>query len=233
MNSVISAGAGAATFCTTVVAAAAMADDPTQCEGVGGAGGGAAAAAAAAVGGAGGAGGGRVEGEEGGGGAEASQDMVTIPSNIGGIPTSVVARNATMSAVSSNTLWEDRCIIQDGDAGEMYFAVLDGHGGWDCAEFAYPLLPAFISQSLSKGVSTGTADVEASITEGFLTVEAMWVKRLKSEWLRDPNYVTYGQPGTERLSSGESPALFLLFLLRHPICLQFFRLNRVAICWRP
>lgn len=170
-------GAGAATFCTTVVAAAAMADDPTLCEGGGGA------------------------------GADASGDMITIPSNIGGVPTSVQAKHATMSAVSSNTLWEDRCIIQDGDAGEMYFAVLDGHGGWDCAEFAYPLLPAFIAQSLSKGVSSGNVDVEASITEGFITVEAMWVKRLKSEWLRDPNYVTYGQPGTERLSSGKPPAL--------------------------
>ena len=35
---------------------------------------------------------------------------------------------------------------------EVYFGVLDGHGGAECAEFAYPLLSVAVSQSLAEEV---------------------------------------------------------------------------------
>lgn len=131
--------------------------------------------------------------------------MVSIP-RVKGKPQSAVAPHSTMSAVGSNSFYEDRSVVHSTTSPsgepEHYFAVLDGHGGWDCAEFAYSLLPVSISESLAASKQPPTeSEVEAAICQGFLKVEETWTNNLKKEWLREPNYVTYGPPGTERLSS--------------------------------
>jgi hypothetical protein len=93
---------------------------------------------------------------------------------VSGSPTHIAAPHSTISAVSSNSFYEDRSVVKTtrGAGGkEHYFAVLDGHGGWDCAEFAYPLLPHCISESLSAGKQpAGETEVEEAIQQGFLKV---------------------------------------------------------------
>jgi len=130
--------------------------------------------------------------------------IVTIP-RISGEPRSIMAPHSTMCAVSSNAKCEDRSIVHiagKGENSESYFAVYDGHGGWECAEFAYTMLPVSISSFLPKGEGCKNDDeVESAISKGFSQVEERWTEKLKVEWLRNPNYVTYGPPGSERLSS--------------------------------
>uniref|UniRef100_A0A7S4PIH2 PPM-type phosphatase domain-containing protein n=1 Tax=Guillardia theta TaxID=55529 RepID=A0A7S4PIH2_GUITH len=130
--------------------------------------------------------------------------IVTIP-KITGEPRSLIAPHSTMCAVSSNTKCEDRSIVHiagKGENSESYFAVYDGHGGWECAEFAYNMLPDSISSFLPKEEGCKNDDeMESAISKGFCQVEERWTEKLKVEWLKNPNYVTYGPPGTERLSS--------------------------------
>jgi pyruvate dehydrogenase phosphatase len=137
-------------------------------------------------------------------GQEGDDHTVYIP-RVSGSPSPMTAPHSSMCAVSSNSFYEDRSVVRTtlGAGGrEHYFAVLDGHGGWDCAEFAYPLLPHCISECLSAGKQpVGEAEVEEAIQQGFLKVEESWTKNLKKEWLKAPNYITYGPPGSERLSS--------------------------------
>ncbi len=45
---------------------------------------------------------------------------------------------------------------------ELYFGVLDGHGGPECAEFAYPLLSVAVSQSLAEEVRAAACLVPAA-----------------------------------------------------------------------
>ena len=130
--------------------------------------------------------------------------LVTL-SRVLGEPTASEAPHASVCAVSSNTRCEDRLAVHSIGAGpqsEHYYAVFDGHGGSECAEFAHTLLSANISACLqdAKGASAEEA-IEEAIACGFNAVEATWTNNLKSEWLQQPNYMTYGPPGTERLSS--------------------------------
>ena len=130
--------------------------------------------------------------------------LVTL-SQVLGEPTASEAPHASVCAVSSNTRCEDRLAVHSIGAGpqsEHYYAVFDGHGGSECAEFAHTLLSANISACLqdAKGASAEEA-IEEAIACGFNAVEATWTNNLKSEWLQQPNYMTYGPPGTERLSS--------------------------------
>jgi pyruvate dehydrogenase phosphatase len=138
--------------------------------------------------------------------AEGSLDTSVVSlSRVLGEPTTIEAPHASVCAVSSNTKCEDRLAVHSigsGDQSEHYYAVFDGHGGWECAEFAHTILSASISSCLQQGKGESVEEeMEEAIACGFRKVEETWTHNLKNEWLRDPNYMTYGPPGTERLSS--------------------------------
>jgi serine/threonine protein phosphatase PrpC len=122
-----------------------------------------------------------------------------------GEPIGAEAPHASVCAVSSNSRCEDRLAVHsfgDGDARQHYYAVFDGHGGWECAEFSHNLLSASIAACLHEGKGASVEeDMEEAIACGFQKVEDTWTSNLKNEWLREPNYLTYGPAGTERLSS--------------------------------
>ena len=91
-----------------------------------------------------------------------------------GDPKSADAPHASVSAVSSNSRCEDRLAVHSfgtGDACQHYYAVFDGHGGWECAEFAHNLLSASISACLQEGKGrSAEEEMEEAIACGFLKV---------------------------------------------------------------
>lgn len=151
-------------------------------------------------------------GKEGGEGAP--ETAVVSLQKVLGEPIGSEAPHASVCAVSSNARCEDRLAVHSigtGDKGEHYYAVFDGHGGWECAEFAHTILSSHISSCLQQGKgATPEEQMEEAIATGFQTVEDTWTRDLKNEWLRDPNYMTYGPPGSERLSSVGSCVLLAI-----------------------
>lgn len=144
------------------------------------------------------------EGGLGGAGSSAETVIVSLKKVLGE-PMSTEAPYASVCAVSSNSRCEDRLAVHSigsGESSEHYYAVLDGHGGWECAEFAHTILAANISSCLQETKKGSVEeDMEEAIGCGFLKVEDTWTRNLKNIWLKDPNYMTYGPPGSERLSS--------------------------------
>lgn len=64
---------------------------------------------------------------------------------------SVFESSCSACAVSSNLHCEDRLAVHSigtGDQSEHYYAVFDGHGGWECADFAHTILSESISSCL-------------------------------------------------------------------------------------
>eukprot|EP00291_Cryptomonas_curvata_P005872 CAMPEP_0172201690 /NCGR_PEP_ID=MMETSP1050-20130122/30170_1 /TAXON_ID=233186 /ORGANISM="Cryptomonas curvata, Strain CCAP979/52" /LENGTH=174 /DNA_ID=CAMNT_0012879425 /DNA_START=187 /DNA_END=707 /DNA_ORIENTATION=+ len=101
----------------------------------------------------------------------ADAELLTLP-RVMGHPVSIAAPFATLAAVSSNSSYEDRSFVHitsaPGGEPELYFGVLDGHGGSECAEFAYPLLSVAATQMLAdQGPGPHSAEaMEEAIVKG-------------------------------------------------------------------
>ena len=106
--------------------------------------------------------------------AKVTDENTVVGIRVLGDPKGADAPYASVCAVSSNSRCEDRLAVHSfgaGDAGQHYYAVFDGHGGWECAEFAHNLLSASIAACLQEGKgASAEEEMEEAIACGFQKV---------------------------------------------------------------
>lgn len=84
------------------------------------------------------------------------------------------------TAIAANIPIEDRHFVERLDNGGWWFSVFDGHGGWQCSDYAHRKLHKNLQIDLNNYL------VEAEIEEGDEEVREQWPPSLCNQPHRPP-----------------------------------------------
>lgn len=110
---------------------------------------------------------------------------VETTSEVSTVEPSMVQRYSPVAlslASEYNANWpiEDRHDVRQSPRGDFFASVYDGHGGWQCAEFARKRLNIAAQAELNNSLAKSTEQVKGALTHAFLRVEREYLYQVKA-----------------------------------------------------
>lgn len=84
------------------------------------------------------------------------------------------------SEYNANGPIEDRHDVRESPRGDFFASVYDGHGGWQCAEFARKRLNIAAQIELNNSLAKSPEQVKGALTHAFLRVEREYLYQVKA-----------------------------------------------------
>lgn len=84
------------------------------------------------------------------------------------------------SEYNANGPIEDRHDVRESPRGDFFASVYDGHGGWQCAEFARKRLNIAAQTELNNSLAKSPEQVKGALTHAFLRVEREYLYQVKA-----------------------------------------------------
>lgn len=99
-----------------------------------------------------------------------------------GVATAAAATIALVvaSTYNGNGPIEDRHDVRQSPRGDFFASVLDGHGGWQAAEFARKRLNIAAQTELKNSLAENPDQVKGALTQAFLRVEREYLYQVKT-----------------------------------------------------